>query len=175
MNPTTPPRRDLTGQKFGRLTVTGKWERKKKHIVWQVVCECGITKWAQDSGLLSGTTQSCGCLRKERQEKQRQETAAKKLLAETIRPQEDEEYEEEKLEVKQSLTWHEQQRQKLWGRFQLVRTVSRHGVFYGVYDTETHRQELISPDKREALAHIERLVDERALPPMEYGQRFAPA
>lgn len=61
---------DLTGQKFGRLTVTGfnrKEERKGNgdwpyHIYyWDCVCECGNKIVGISHCLRSGHTKSCGC------------------------------------------------------------------------------------------------------------------
>jgi|APSaa5957512622_1039677.scaffolds.fasta_scaffold03105_7 hypothetical protein len=54
---------DLTGQKFGRLTVI-KIAGKNKHrkILWACKCDCGNEKVIVGSKLLSGHTKSCGCL-----------------------------------------------------------------------------------------------------------------
>lgn len=65
---------DLTGQKFGRLTVV---ERAADHILpcghkevmWVCECECGGIKIARGAKLRSGDVKSCGCLQKEIQEK----------------------------------------------------------------------------------------------------------
>ena len=60
--------KDLTGQKFGRLTVIEKTtERKNGKIVWKCLCDCGSGKevYVTSGGLNSGNTQSCGCLQKE--------------------------------------------------------------------------------------------------------------
>lgn len=57
--------RDLTGQKFGKLTVlymTGE-RTKSRHIVWRCVCDCGNEISLPGSALTSGNTNSCGCLR----------------------------------------------------------------------------------------------------------------
>jgi hypothetical protein len=56
-------RRDLTGQKFGRLTALAPAAGNR----WTVSCECGNPnpKPVRTAGLLSGNTKSCGCLRKE--------------------------------------------------------------------------------------------------------------
>jgi hypothetical protein len=56
------PRKDLTGQIFGRLTVTGihQWGDKS---TWHCVCECGGKSIVRSANLLSGLTKSCGCLR----------------------------------------------------------------------------------------------------------------
>lgn len=62
--------KDLTGQKFGRLTVI---ERAVDYIQsngrhrkqWLCKCDCGNQKIVRDENLISKNTQSCGCLQKE--------------------------------------------------------------------------------------------------------------
>lgn len=59
--------RDLTGQKFGRLTIietTGK--NKAGQYRWRASCVCGKDIIALGSNIIRGDTQSCGCLQKER-------------------------------------------------------------------------------------------------------------
>ena len=59
---------DLTGQKFGKLTVIA---REGKHIqkggqaktTWLCKCECGNTHIATGCGLKDGKIKSCGCLK----------------------------------------------------------------------------------------------------------------
>jgi hypothetical protein len=59
--------KDLTGQKFGRLTVIREGERTLYgHVKWFCECECGKTKTVFGTALLAGHTQSCGCLQLER-------------------------------------------------------------------------------------------------------------
>lgn len=56
-------RKDLTGLKFGKLTVlqdTGKIDTQLRHF-WLCQCECGNTIEVRDSSLTSGNTNSCGC------------------------------------------------------------------------------------------------------------------
>jgi hypothetical protein len=62
--------RDLTGQKFGRLTVVRRAEDvrfgevgKSSAAAWATVCECGNEFVALSRRLLGGNTRSCGCLR----------------------------------------------------------------------------------------------------------------
>lgn len=59
--------RDLTGQKFGRLTVI-KRDGANKHgqVTWLCECECGGSLITTGNSLLSGNTKSCGCLQKEK-------------------------------------------------------------------------------------------------------------
>ena len=60
---------DLTNQKFGKLTVIGKGVFAEKAKTWECLCECGNTKFVKTGNLRSGSTQSCGCIRKERLQK----------------------------------------------------------------------------------------------------------
>lgn len=60
--------KDLTGQRFNRLLVIGPMPRidGTYQSIWHVRCDCGVEKFAVTYGaLMSGKTQSCGCLRKE--------------------------------------------------------------------------------------------------------------
>ena len=58
---------DLTGKRFGRLTVIKRVENTKQNRVnWLCLCDCGKYSKASSDHLLSGHTQSCGCLRYER-------------------------------------------------------------------------------------------------------------
>ena len=56
---------DLTGQRFGRLTVIERAENDKYgHAQWMCQCECGkIAEHVGTHALKSGRTKSCGCLR----------------------------------------------------------------------------------------------------------------
>lgn len=57
---------DITGQKFGRLTVTGKSARLSlAGALWECSCDCGGVTVANSLKLRTGKTQSCGCYRKE--------------------------------------------------------------------------------------------------------------
>ena len=63
-------RQDLTGQKFGRLTAiefSHKNKNRKTYWLWQ--CDCGNVIVARTDCVKSGNTQSCGCLKKEQDEK----------------------------------------------------------------------------------------------------------
>ena len=56
---------DLTGMKYGRLTVV-EFDRLQNHkTYWKCVCDCGLTVIATGNNLRSGNTKSCGCLRRE--------------------------------------------------------------------------------------------------------------
>lgn len=57
--------KDLTGQKFGKLTVVDRYEKKGK-TYWLCNCDCG-TKGviASSSDLKNGDKSSCGCVRRQ--------------------------------------------------------------------------------------------------------------
>lgn len=62
---------DLTGQRFGRLTVIERAESQtrsdgSKISRWLCKCDCGNTKIVRQSNLVSGHIKSCGCLRIEK-------------------------------------------------------------------------------------------------------------
>ena len=58
---------DLTGQKFGRLTVIERADeyvspKGQRHIRWFCKCDCGNYVTVKGNHLKSGNTKSCGCL-----------------------------------------------------------------------------------------------------------------
>ena len=54
---------DITGKKFGMLTVLRRVEEKVKgHTVWECLCDCGNKTVVTTYRLTSGNTKSCGCL-----------------------------------------------------------------------------------------------------------------
>lgn len=62
-----PKRIDLTGKKFGRLTViefcgVNKW----KYALWKCKCDCGKEIVVDGKSLRTGNTKSCGCYNKEK-------------------------------------------------------------------------------------------------------------
>lgn len=55
--------KDLTGKKFGKLTVICKeYTDKNRNIHWKCKCECGNTAIVRGRALKNGNTKSCGCL-----------------------------------------------------------------------------------------------------------------
>lgn len=61
---------DLTGQRFGRLTVVSllpknEWRRKGKETTWLCQCDCGQEHIVIGYDLTGGKTKSCGCLKRE--------------------------------------------------------------------------------------------------------------
>lgn len=61
--------KDLTGQRFGRLTVIKVSKQVQKanrtRYYWLCQCDCGNEKEIRTDCLTSGLVQSCGCLKKE--------------------------------------------------------------------------------------------------------------
>lgn len=60
--------KDLTGQRFGRLTVIRRAPRGykgKTHAFWVCDCDCGQTSIVDGVKLRSGHTRSCGCFEQE--------------------------------------------------------------------------------------------------------------
>lgn len=63
--------KDLTGERFGRLTVI---ERAENHVApsgkitarWKCVCDCGNETIMQSNNLRSSQVKSCGCMQIER-------------------------------------------------------------------------------------------------------------
>lgn len=61
---------DITGKKFGRLTVLNRVEEKKnKQIQWFCKCECGKEVIVIGNNLKNGTSKSCGCIRRNKAKK----------------------------------------------------------------------------------------------------------
>ena len=57
---------DITGKRFGRLTVIEKSNEKRYgRLSWKCQCECGNYIVVATQSLNSGETKSCGCLSKE--------------------------------------------------------------------------------------------------------------
>lgn len=60
---------DLTGQRFGKLTVLERDSREnhpgKRTAYWICKCDCGNIKVVEGNSLRSGKTKSCGCYRLE--------------------------------------------------------------------------------------------------------------
>ena len=56
---------DITGMRFGRLFVIGRYETTSNRAYWLCDCDCGNTIVARGTHLRRGHTQSCGCLHDE--------------------------------------------------------------------------------------------------------------
>jgi hypothetical protein len=57
-------KKELTGQRFGRLLVLNNTKDKNTH--WDCLCNCGNVVSVITNSLVSGKTISCGCFQKER-------------------------------------------------------------------------------------------------------------
>ena len=53
---------DLTGQRFGKLSVLCKSGYHNGKIMWRCVCDCGNETTVYGGSLRSGNTKSCGCI-----------------------------------------------------------------------------------------------------------------
>lgn len=61
--------KDLTGQKFGRLTVIGLDDKPGRKTYWICKCDCGNVKSVRSDSLQGGRIKSCGCLKVEQDKK----------------------------------------------------------------------------------------------------------
>lgn len=53
---------DLTGKKFGRLTVLQKSTKSDRRLYWDCECDCGKKITIKGDALRQGRSQSCGCI-----------------------------------------------------------------------------------------------------------------
>lgn len=58
--------RDLTGKKFGRLTVVERAKRDSPKAYWMCKCDCGNEHVVCGTNLTRGKVVSCGCYAKEK-------------------------------------------------------------------------------------------------------------
>lgn len=56
--------KDLTGKKFGMLTVIGLQDTDSRKTYWVCQCDCGNIKVVRSDSLKSGAIRSCGCMKK---------------------------------------------------------------------------------------------------------------
>ena len=55
--------KDITGQKFNRLTVVSRAENSRHgNAMWNCLCDCGNMTVVLGSNLRNGEVKSCGCL-----------------------------------------------------------------------------------------------------------------
>ena len=56
---------NLIGQKFGKLTVLSETDRRDMTgcVIWECLCECGNITYQATHPLISGSVQSCGCIK----------------------------------------------------------------------------------------------------------------
>lgn len=55
------PRMEISGRKFGRLTVVSFAFAQKGSTFWNCICDCGNAYITRGGSLTSGVTVSCGC------------------------------------------------------------------------------------------------------------------
>lgn len=55
------PLKDLTGQRFGFLTVVSRGNSKHEISYWNCICDCGKETTVARPSLIQGRTRSCGC------------------------------------------------------------------------------------------------------------------
>jgi len=58
-------RKDITGNKYNRLTALEFSHKGKKVNYWKCMCDCGKTTTVHINALTSGGTKSCGCLKEQ--------------------------------------------------------------------------------------------------------------
>lgn len=56
---------DLTGQRFGKLTVLYRDGNIGSFAAWMCECDCGNRKRVRGRSLMIGMTRSCGCIQRE--------------------------------------------------------------------------------------------------------------
>lgn len=57
---------DLSGRKYGKLTVLRRSDRTGKYVYFDCICDCGNEVTVRATDLKDGTTKSCGCIKKEK-------------------------------------------------------------------------------------------------------------
>lgn len=72
-----PKATDLTGQRFGRLTVLHRAENARNLLRWCCRCDCGKETIVLGNNLKNGDTTSCGCQKYNRQPKQKDDLTGK--------------------------------------------------------------------------------------------------
>lgn len=77
---------DLSGQKFGKLTIISyhRASEKERRALWLCQCECGNQTTTSGKMLRSGHTKSCGCLQSETTAKRNFRHGFKKRNAEDV-------------------------------------------------------------------------------------------
>lgn len=56
---------DLSGRRFGKLSVIHRASNRAKIVFWLCLCDCGNSSIVSRSCLTSGNTKSCGCYRRD--------------------------------------------------------------------------------------------------------------
>ena len=83
-------RKDITGQRFGRLVAvepTDKKQGKSRSVVWLCRCDCGQMTEATQNALQQGIRVSCGCQRTEKLQDYKlfvDNTSLQQVLSDTV-------------------------------------------------------------------------------------------
>lgn len=78
-------RLDLTGQRFGRLTVITTRDSNNRGLIWECLCDCGETCTAPTEALRrTYGVQSCGCVGREKDAAARTELLGQKFSRWTV-------------------------------------------------------------------------------------------
>lgn len=56
-------RKDLTGNRYGKLVVLGEPKVGERGTIWKCQCDCGNICYKVSTDLVHGNTKSCGCLK----------------------------------------------------------------------------------------------------------------
>lgn len=79
--------KDLTGKRFGRLTVVKQLkDRQDNRVVWKCLCDCGNTIDVKGLYLTTKQTRSCGCIKKEIEEKNLRKEYNNKRIDGVVKP-----------------------------------------------------------------------------------------
>lgn len=64
-----PKKIDLTGKKYGSLTVLRQVEGQSRYLTWECQCDCGNIVRVDSRRLRSGSITNCGCIKKDKNKK----------------------------------------------------------------------------------------------------------
>lgn len=79
--------KDLTGKRFGKLKVLYRLKEKiDNRIVWRCICDCGNEVNVKGIYLTTGQTKSCGCLKKDMDDKNLREAYDNKRINGIVAP-----------------------------------------------------------------------------------------
>ena len=104
-------RDDLTGQRFGRLTVISLNEdvsKQKKKSHWNCKCDCGNETVVRGTHLKSGETASCGCYQKEKLKEKWQDKEFRQMQSEQRKKMNEEQWQNKEYRQMKSTKAREQ-------------------------------------------------------------------
>lgn len=58
-----PHPKDITNQRFGKLTAKEPVSKYNRESIWRCLCDCGKVVDVRLGNLMSGNTRGCGCFR----------------------------------------------------------------------------------------------------------------